>query len=157
MSENYFLFYPVLIRTNVVLVTSSDSNNTFTCNTVFSPHSTRKWYAKPFHKFLSNAQNVKTITCSENASLSVYFVTHVLIPCFVRSVTGKNERCGWNTWHTDHPWLSTFPCHCVFICLSFIWISQLNRMSLSEDLGKRLSHRCHLFMTTAKTAALYYE
>ena len=75
-----------------MLVTSPDSNNTFTCNTVFSPHSTRKWYAKPFHKFLSKEQNVETITCSENASLSVYFDT--LIPCFVRSVTGKNERCG---------------------------------------------------------------
>ena len=73
MSENCFLFCPVVIWTNVVLVTSSDSNSTFTCNTVFSPHSTRKLYANPFHKFLSNEQNVKTITCSENASLSVYF------------------------------------------------------------------------------------
>lgn len=56
-----------------MLVTSPDSNNTFTCNTVFSPHSTKKGYAKPLHKFLSNEQNVETITCSENASLSVYF------------------------------------------------------------------------------------
>lgn len=140
-----------------MLVTSSDSNNTFTCNTVFSPHSTRKWYAKPFHKFLSNAQNVKTIACSENASLSVYFDS-----CFDSMFCQKRNRQEWEMWntrHTDHPWLSIFPCHCVFICLSFIWISQLNRVYLSEDLGKRLSHRCHLsdlFMTTAKTSALYY-
>ena len=138
-----------------MLVTSPDSNNTFTCNTVFSPHSTRKWYAKPLHKFLSNEQNVETITCSENASLSVYFDS-----CFDSMFCQKRnwqEWEMWKTWHTDHPWLSTFPCHCVFICLSFIWISQLNRVSLSEDLCKRLSHRgCDLFMTTAKTATLYY-
>lgn len=31
-------------------------------------------------------------------------------------------------------------------------ISQLSRVSLSEDFGKRLSHRCRLFMATAQTA-----
>lgn len=126
-----------------MLVTSPDSNNTFTCNTVFSPHSTRKWYAKPFHKFLSNEQNVETITCSENASLSVYFDS-----CFDSMFCQKRnwqEWEMWKTWHTDHPWLSTFPCHCVFICLSFIWISQLNRVSLSEDL-------CNVFVNVCRIA-----
>lgn len=75
-----------------MLVTFPDSNNTFTCNTVFSPHSTRKWYAKPFHKFLSNEQNVETITCSENASLSVYFDSRFdSMFCQKRN---WNERCG---------------------------------------------------------------
>lgn len=129
-----------------MLVTSSDSNNTFTCNTVFSRHSTRKWYAKPFHKFLSNAQNDYLQWKRILVSFSLTRTSKV--PCFIRSVTSKNERCRIPDMQTTRD----CPLFHVTACLSFIWISQLSRVSLSGDFGKRLSHRCRLFMATAKTA-----